>query len=1755
MAPFCKICQIYLQGFRINFLLWIFVFSAILFCPLLAWSSVESGKVWLVSQVANNGSIVGQNSSLALATQVQSETARTLDALGVAVPAALLKQIQQTPQATTEYLSRYRFASHLEFGPNAGYLAELAILQNEDGGFGAAEGYASNPVDTAWALLAWVPSQVNTPAAQNAVSWLLNNQRNDGSWFVAADESGIVSTALAVEALQHYRAYTGVSAAQSRARSWLDSQKQANQGWGRADYTAHALLALLPGQTNASAYAETVAQLEAIQLANGSWQNDSYITALVLRALWLASQPVTNPDFASVRGVVIDGASGHPIQGAQITLQNSAVSVISDENGAFLMSGLTAGADVLTVSASGYRVLTANMQLQVAQTVDFGSIRLSAASGPGSDNVVVSGIARFVNEGRTYNASGATISVGSLTTLSNALGEYQLEGVPPGAGTITATYGSYPALTANFNALADQHIRFDPLFSLPATNAATLVTVLTNQENGLPVANVSVRLNGATPYGTIRYSNANGEATFASGYFGLRVGENTIEVAATGFEGQIIKFVVPSGQDVTLPVALKPATVTDRTILQGVVTDAATRFPVAGATVTIDGVAGMVTQTDAQGRYQFSSPPSYTGAKKIIFEKAGYYTHEQTIQIVTNRTHNLDIPLQPLAQSGSAANLNVTVSDRSTGTPLPGVVVTLTGTNSHTVTTDAAGNARIEGLNAGDTQILVTATGFEGVFANVSVVSGRQYQLPLELAPQTGASIRLFGTVLDASSQQPLAGAQVTLTGVGQLTAVADANGEYEFDGIPTGSWQLAATFSGYQSFSYPVSIVGTTEANIPLQVDYGTGDPAWLNWGIFATIVDADTFETISGAHILAQELQAGQAVLSESSTTSQSNGGFEFSGFVHDNVRLFITMPGYDSIVVPLARTTQATQFLGSLLLKRSYVATLPDLQLGAVDRATLLVDPYSFVAKGQVSAEVVNSSNYNVGAFDVVLFEDVNLDGEWQADTDKLLDRVRVNGLPQQAHKAIHLEVDGAQLAFRDAPLYVMVDASHEVIESFDGNNTRRAGVSCSGGGGMQDVAICVDVSGSVSNALYQIEMDGVIAALENPNIIPHDGSIRFTLDMAHHVPPRYQAVVVSPSTLPQLIHDLRTYPRHGEASSGARCTRFLSEYLKTLPPSTRKTIITIGDGAWEGAAFAESMLPGTIANGIARIDAIGVGSVSASAREQLEANVWPKPANSPNGGLVTITNSTGEVAAAIARAIAASVQSADLTLGNFRLIDQGVGQPIKLAMRVGNAGSASQASTVEVWQGSTLLGTLSVPPLKSGEWIDLELESTQIQGTELLRAIVDPAVLNAECNLANNSQDIPIAAANTLASITVYTDSAVYPADTPVTLSGVVSNLGGFDASLWVALQIVDADGVEVIRFNGHDLGLVPSDGSAVGTQPWNTASFQAGIYTLRGQVLDQFGNVLDRDSTIFAISAGSDLTSPTAALNVSTDKAVYRPSDRVRIDSLVRNLTQNAHVDDARVELSVASPDGTIVFVQTLDIGQLTAGGLRALDTAQLLQDAVQGEYIVTARLFGSAHGNGMPGVNLATATARYQVTPLGLPGPAPNPGGSADYAVQKSTSTPMINVGDQAAWSVVVTNNGPQDGQGVRVEDLIPAGLSNVSWVCAPTGQASCSINNGTGDIQLDAQVYSGAGNYLTIVITGDAQAAGVLKNEVRISAINGGVDRNSQNNQADASVTVMSGGASVTPVPMNQSWAMALMTLSLLLLTGGVLRRRQAKP
>lgn len=127
-----------------------------------------------------------------------------------------------------------------------------------------------------------------------------------------------------------------------------------------------------------------------------------------------------------------------------------------------------------------------------------------------------------------------------------------------------------------------------------------------------------------------------------------------------------------------------------------------------------------------------------------------------------------------------------------------------------------------------------------------------------------------------------------------------------------------------------------------------------------------------------------------------------------------------------------------------------------------------------------------------------------------------------------------------------------------------------------------------------------------------------------------------------------------------------------------------------------------------------------------------------------------------------------------------------------------------------------------------------------------------------------------------------------------------------------------------------------------------------------------------------------------------------------------------------------------------------------------------------------------------------------------NPTGSqADLTITK-TSTPTVYVaGSPLTYTIVVSNVGPTDAIGARVQDALPAPVSGFTWTCSSSGAGTCLRTSGTGDI--DALVNLPSGTNVTFTVSGTVPAGttGSLLNTATVTPPVGLTDPVPANNSA----------------------------------------------
>jgi len=213
----------------------------------------------------------------------------------------------------------------------------------------------------------------------------------------------------------------------------------------------------------------------------------------------------------------------------------------------------------------------------------------------------------------------------------------------------------------------------------------------------------------------------------------------------------------------------------------------------------------------------------------------------------------------------------------------------------------------------------------------------------------------------------------------------------------------------------------------------------------------------------------------------------------------------------------------------------------------------------------------------------------------------------------------------------------------------------------------------------------------------------------------------------------------------------------------------------------------------------------------------------------------------------------------------------------------------------------------------------------------------------------------------------------------------------------------------------------------------------------------------------------------------------------------------------------------------------TTSGSGDLDETVTMPPGSSVTYIVSGTVSLSATGSL---ANTATVTAPSGVND-------PNTGNnsatdtdtvtapSADLSVTKTDGVATVDPGDSTTYTVLVSNAGPDAANGVKVDDLMPPGLTGVTWLGAAAGGATGN-GFGSGDIHETLNLPAGASVSYLVTGTVSPSASGLLVNTATVTSPSAVSDPNTGNNSAtdtdsvtaqvaDLSITKTDGVTSVT--------------------------------
>ncbi len=698
----------------------------------------------------------------------------------------------QTP-LSVDYIAQRLHALNLA---NVSLLITSADLTK--GGWGGDAGYETNPLDTASALQALKAANFNDLTTINpALAYMTGSQNPDGGWgFSSGDDSNVYMTAIVSATLQQFPQMTTIATAVNKATSYLLAhQNPENDGFGSVYETALAYSALVAVSTDYAALGSAINYLTTTQSGNGSWNDDPYLTALALKALYLSenrpSPPPPPPAGGKITGTVIDKVTGQKVAGVAVVLDsNQLINTTTDSSGNFTLSDIPAGAQKVNFSLSGYAATNATATVVVDTTASLGNVPMTSSYTTGA-------IAGTIMDSTGKPLSDVAITVtgawsGSATT--GADGTYSFTYVTPGTVTISAAKTGFQTVTANGTVYARTTLTFSPRMGTTASQVTTgtLVGRVVDSYWGVPMGHLPEEKGVRVIVPGIGEVPVEPEG---GGYFSIpNLAPGTYQVIVGMFNFQTFRVVITPGSITDLGTIRLDMSIV--MTLTGKITDASTGAPIPGAEVTFQG-KDFSGRTDASGTYAIADIPSHEQFT-IKFTADGYVGKSFTMGS-SAWLQTMDISLSQRVTTGS---LTGTVIDAATSLPLAGVAVTLTSDSSITATTDSSGAFTLNSIPPGLQRFNLALGGYTSRTLSTTIrvgVVGNVGKLPLGV---TELPATIQGTAQKVGADAPFAGVTIRTTGNAPLQTVTAADGTYTLDTVPPGTVTVTANALSNPAFT-----------------------------------------------------------------------------------------------------------------------------------------------------------------------------------------------------------------------------------------------------------------------------------------------------------------------------------------------------------------------------------------------------------------------------------------------------------------------------------------------------------------------------------------------------------------------------------------------------------------------------------------------------------------------------------------------------------------------------------------------------------------------------------------------------------------------------------------------------------------------------------------------------------------------------------------------------------------------------------------
>lgn len=958
----------------------------------LAHADLDTAKQWLSTQKSTNSSVANplQTSQEVSSILGHLKTSNSLEPSTTTVE----------NETSTEGLVRQILIAKANQQALPQAWQVLALNQNEDGGLGHIEGWQSNPLDTAYTLIAlqesgYLATLDDTTKAQwqnriaKALYYLATQQQADGSYKIAYLDDLYINSYVLSAITPYLKQYGRYLPTAQKLVTYLQSKQTATSTWStRANNSGlfiDALVAesLYPYQTSQTA--ETFKnnftnRVLSLQNADGSWQQDAYVTAIVMRSLESLSKFSVNPMLGSFSLALQDSETGSLLSNATVVLvsNDKTLNLVTDLNGNLTATDLPAGKYTISISKPGYVTSNFEANIQTSTQTNFGIIKLSRSSEKTTSFVQ----GTVLRQDNNLPLSGVIVKVyyqdKIIQTVTNAQGDYQIAVPYAGSFAVEAFYEGLKTSGGTGILNFGQTFSFSPkLYTLDYQTTDLIGKVI--DEEGRPMTNVQVYINGqhlATSLsdGSYRINDYKVEKSYWDDYlesikpsgFELKdslvvtakyngydtiLREFTLEENAVNDLSTIIMYALDPNRPNEKPPGMIPGTVNFKFI------DKATGNPLNGVKVFFDKV-------NSQGEVFFKG--SYNAYSS---EDTKMFTNGNWLFYASKRNYLISTPLS----------------------------VHLDANGTQTVTLE------LEQQGVGTVDINV----FNKLDNNQAVYNAKI------IAEQLG----LNGEVIDTLRFN---------------LGAEQAKGQIK---LLEGKWQIKAEHDSYETSTAQTINV---QKDGTYKVDIGLSYPAY---NLTARLVDSQTNKSLNGAKVA---VYIGESDKALATLTSDANGVIKLPNVIASHLRLVVDATNYlgSTYYVDKSFLPKGDVDMGEIRLRpKSADVVLPDLSISKTTTDKLATEQQTLNMSGELGITIENKGNteLNAKAVNVLAFIDSNKDRKFndneQVVGSQAIDLMLLSG----AQAKISLPVKG-KLNFKDAPIAIMVDSNGQVAEKDENNNLR-------------------------------------------------------------------------------------------------------------------------------------------------------------------------------------------------------------------------------------------------------------------------------------------------------------------------------------------------------------------------------------------------------------------------------------------------------------------------------------------------------------------------------------------------------------------------------------------------------------------------------------------------------------------------------------------------------------------------------------------